>query len=89
MGCFNCGPAGAGDFAKFTDWMESAGLWFQLRPRRSGGFCEEIEGVKGDDLLVSIAAPPERGILRGTNSSGPRSPTKFQLRPRRSGGFCK
>ncbi len=36
---------------------------FQLRPRRSGGFCELHTFRQKLSELVSIAAPPERGIL--------------------------
>ncbi len=62
---------------------------FQLRPRRSGGFCHlRVAQLCWIRWPVSIAAPPERGILlalSGQRSTGGRW---FQLRPRRSGGFC-
>ncbi len=40
---------------------------FQLRPRRSGGFCPMPQRFNPDrPPTVSIAAPPERGILHET-----------------------
>ncbi len=109
---FNCGPAGAGDFATpgheggVTDRVSIAapperGILqprmicqhrshlFQLRPRRSGGFCvRRKNGIVTSVCRVSIAAPPERGILRPNAVKALATISQFQLRPRRSGGFC-
>ncbi len=112
-GGFNCGPAGAGDFALIVGVVSHHLAVFQLRPRRSGGFCvrwvaaNRADGISfncgpagaGDfactdskkaatEIFVSIAAPPERGILLLTLFILVLALKLFQLRPRRSGGFC-
>ncbi len=65
----------------------AARILFQLRPRRSGGFCTG-HGLQTTGRAVSIAAPPERGILLHPQRRRRNRALRFQLRPRRSGGFC-
>ncbi len=84
---FNCGPAGAGDFARLVEACKRSKNLFQLRPRRSGGFCPPPTRQRLTRGMFQLRPRRSGGFCQGLWEDGDPQP-RFQLRPRRSGGFC-
>ncbi len=87
---FQLRPRRSGGFCSRSTGIPMIAWWpFQLRPRRSGGFCDrENRKARRDRLRVSIAAPPERGILRQIPWPPTPSPVGFNCGPAGAGDFA-